>query len=140
MPYNLRMDFPTDRHIGDILKERNIVLKGADAATHEGYTQVPNFLLKLKPLSSGDKMTFAMLLAYAWQNDFCFPGQAKLAEDMGLNERTVRRHIQALEDGGLLVIQQRGQGKTNIYELNLVVTKGKVRKVRPIQTGQKRPV
>jgi len=134
------MDFSTDRHIGDILKERNIVLKGADAATHEGYTQVPNFLLKLKPLSSGDKMTFAMLLAYAWQNDFCFPGQAKLAEDMGLNERTVRRHIQALEDAGLLVIQQRGQGKTNIYELNLVVTKGKVRKVRPIQTGQKRPV
>jgi DNA-binding transcriptional ArsR family regulator len=134
------MDFSTDRHIGDILKEHNIVLKGADAATREGYTQVPNFLLKLKTLSSGDKMTFAMLLAYAWQNDFCFPGQAKLAEDMGLNERTVRRHVQALEKAGLLVIQQRGQGKTNIYELNLVVTKGKVRKVRPIQTGQKRPV
>jgi DNA-binding transcriptional ArsR family regulator len=134
------MDFSTDRHIGDILKERNIVLKGADAATREGYTQVPNFLLKMRALSSGDKMTFAMLLAYAWQNDFCFPGQAKLAEDMGLNERTVRRHIQALEDAGLLVIQQRGQGRTNIYELNLVVTKGKVRKVRPIQTGQKRPV
>jgi len=134
------MDFSTDRHIGDILKERNIVLKGADAATREGYTQVHNFLLKMRALSSGDKMTFAMLLAYAWQNDFCFPGQAKLAEDMGLNERTVRRHIQALEDAGLLVIQQRGQGRTNIYELNLVVTKGKVRKVRPIQTGQKRPV
>ena len=134
------MELSTDRHIGDILKERNMVLKEADAATREGYTQVPNFLLKLKTLSSGDKMTFAMLLAYAWQNDFCFPGQAKLAEDMGLNERTVRRHIQALEDAGLLVIQQRGQGRTNIYELNLVVTKGKVRKVRPIQTGQKRPV
>jgi DNA-binding transcriptional ArsR family regulator len=134
------MELSTDRHIGDILKERNIVLKGADAATREGYTQVPNFLLKLKTLSSGDKMTFAMLLAYAWQNDFCFPGQAKLAEDMGLNERTVRRHIQALEGAGLLIIQQRGQGKTNIYELNLVVSKGKVTKVRPIQTGQKRPV
>jgi DNA-binding transcriptional ArsR family regulator len=125
------MEFSTDRHIGDILKERNIVLKGADAATREGYTQVPNFLLKLKTLSSGDKMTFAMLLAYAWQNDFCFPGQAKLAADMGLNERTVRRHIQALEDAGLLVIQQRGQGKTNVYELNLAVVKGKVRRLRP---------
>src|SRR5271163_665145 len=106
------MDFSTDRHIGDILKERNIVLKGADAATQQGFTQVPNFLLKMKSLSSGDKMTFAMLLSYAWQNDFSFPGQAKLAEDMGLNERTVRRHVQALEDAGLLVIQQRGQGKT----------------------------
>jgi hypothetical protein len=38
------MDFSTDRHIGDILKERNIVLKGADAATREGYTQVPSRL------------------------------------------------------------------------------------------------
>ena len=97
----------------------------------QGFTQVPNFLLKMKTLSSGDKMTFAMLLSYAWQNDFSFPGQAKLAEDMGLNERTVRRHVQALEDAGLLVIQQRGQGKTNIYELNLVVSKGKVQKATP---------
>ena len=119
MPYNLRMDFPTDRHIGDILKERNIVLKGADAATHEGYTQVPNFLLKLKPLSSGDKMTFAMLLAYAWQNDFCFPGQERLAEDLGVTDRSVRTNLKALEEQGLLVIKRRGQGKTNIYELNL---------------------
>ena len=132
------MDFQTDRHIGDILKERNIVLRGADAATTEGFTQVPNFLLKMKGLSSGDKLAFAMLLSYAWQNDFCFPGQARLAIDMGLNERSVRRHIQSLEKAGLLAIQQRGQGKTNIYELSLTVTKPK--KGSPIRTGQKRPV
>src|SRR5579863_5074852 len=113
------MDFSTDRHIGDILKERNIVLKGADAATQQGFTQVPNFLLKMKTLSSGDKMTFAMLLSYAWQNDFCFPGQARLAEDMGLDERTVRRHLKALEAHDLLTISRRGLGKTNIYKLNL---------------------
>ena len=125
------MDFSTDRHIGDILKDRNIILRGADAATTQGYTQVPNFLLRMKEITSGDKMTFAMILSYAWQNDSCFPGQAKLAEDMGVDERTVRRHIQALQAAGLLVIQQRGQGKTNIYELNLGVVKGKVRRVRP---------
>jgi hypothetical protein len=34
------------KHIADILKDRNIVLKGADAATAKGFTQVPNFLLK----------------------------------------------------------------------------------------------
>jgi biotin operon repressor len=125
------MDFQTDRHIGDILKDRNIILRGADRATTQGYTQVPNFLLRMKEITSGDKMTFAMILSYAWQNDSCFPGQAKLAEDMGVDERTVRRHIQALQNAGLLVVQQRGQGKTNIYELNLSVMKGKVRRVRP---------
>jgi hypothetical protein len=76
--YNVRMEFQSERHIADILKERqNIILKGADAATAQGFTQVPNFLLKSTKLSAGDKMTFAMLLSYAWQNDFCFPGQLR---------------------------------------------------------------
>ena len=114
------MNQGSDRHIGDIIKERqNIILKGADEATAKGFTQVPNFLLKTKKLSSGDKMAFAMLLSYAWQNDFCFPGQLRLADDLGLDERSVRRHLKSLEAIGLLAIQRRGQGKTNIYELNL---------------------
>jgi DNA-binding MarR family transcriptional regulator len=113
------MEFAQGRHIGDILKERNIILKGADAATAKGFTQVPNFLLKSKKLSAGDKMTFAMLLSYAWQNDYCFPGQERLAEDLGLSDRSVRTHLKSLEGHELLAIQRRGQGKTNIYELNL---------------------
>ena len=107
------------RAIGDILKEKNIILKGADAATYLGFTQVPNFILKSKKLSSGDKMVFAMLLSYAWQNDFCFPGQERLAEDLGLTDRSVRTNLKALEAEGLLSIQRRGLGKTNIYELNM---------------------
>src|SRR5215211_5534109 len=82
------MDDRRDRHIGEILKDRNIILNGADAATQLGFTQVPNFLLKSKTLSAGDKMTFAMLLSYAWQNDFCLPGQERLAEDLGLSDRS----------------------------------------------------
>ena len=107
------------RAIGDILKEKNIILKGADAATYQGFTQVPNFILKSKKLSSGDKMVFAMLLSYAWQNDFCFPGQERLAEDLGLTDRSVRTNLKALEAEGLLSIQRRGLGKTNVYELNM---------------------
>src|SRR6202047_3203530 len=101
------MDFRPERHIGDILQERNIILKGADAASSMGFTQVPNFLLKSKKLSSGDKMAFAMLLSYAWQNDYCYPGQRRLAEDLGLDERSVRRNLKSLEANGLLAIQRR---------------------------------
>src|SRR5438552_10933160 len=113
------MEFRQERHIGDILKERDIILKGADAATCGGFTQVPNFLLNSNRLSAGDKMTFAMLLSYAWQNDFCFPGQTRLAQDLGLSDRSVRTHLKSLEGNGLLAIKRRGQGKTNIYELDL---------------------
>lgn len=107
------------QHIGDALKDRNIVLKGADNATAQGFTQVPNFLLKAKNLSAGDKLAYAMLLSYAWQNDSCFPGQRCLAEDLGLDERSVRRHLKSLEKNQLLTIKRRGLGKTNIYELDL---------------------
>ena len=68
-------------------------------------------------------MTFAMLLSYAWQNDYCFPGQVRLAEDLGLHETNVRKHLKSLEANGLLTIKRRGQGKTNIYDLNLKARK-----------------
>ena len=113
------MDDRAIRRIGDILKDRNIILKGADAATSRGFTQVPNLLLRAPALSPGDKLSFAMLLSYAWHNDSCFPGQATLAKDLGLSDRSVRTHLKSLEAQGLLEIKRRGLGKTNIYVLNL---------------------
>ena len=71
--------------------KRNIEIVGADPATRYGFTQVPNFVLTNKDLSVGAKLSYAMLLKYAWADDACFPGQQKLAEDMGSGERSVRK-------------------------------------------------
>ena len=57
------MDYGPARRLGDIMNDRNIILKGADAATAMGFTQVPNFLLKSKKLAPGDKLVYAMLLS-----------------------------------------------------------------------------
>jgi DNA-binding FadR family transcriptional regulator len=62
-----------------------------------------------------------MLLKYAWQDDACFPGQVKLAEDMGATERSVRTYLKELEAAELLEIKQRGLGKTNLYRLHLTI-------------------
>src|SRR6266568_7818672 len=113
------MEYADGRHIGDLIRERNIILKNADAATTKGFTMLPNFILKSTKLSAGDKMTFAMLLSYAWQKDFCYPGQKRLGEDLGLTDRSVRTHLKALETIGLLAIKRPGQGKNNLYELDL---------------------
>jgi hypothetical protein len=102
---------------------RNIEIVGADPVTLHGFTQVPNFILTKKELSVGAKLAYAMLLKYAWADDACFPGQVKLAEDMGAGERSVRTYLKELETGGLLRITQRGLGKTNIYRLFLTVEK-----------------
>ena len=64
-----------------------------------------------------------MLLNYAWTDDACFPGQMKLAQDMGAAERSMRTYLKELEDGRFLEMPQRGLGKTNLYRLHLTVKK-----------------
>jgi len=76
-----------------LLQEKNIKLVGADALSINGFTQVPNYMLKSPRISPGAKLTYAMLLSYAWGNDYCFPGQETLAKDMrttkGLDGKTL---------------------------------------------------
>src|SRR6266851_4851812 len=117
------MEGSAERHIGQILKEHNIEIIGADLATRHGFTQVPNFILTNPDISVGAKLAYAMLLKYAWADDACFPGQAKLATDMGSGQRSVRRYLEELEKIKLLEVVQRGLGKTNLYRLFLTVQK-----------------
>ena|SRR5271165_532900 len=116
--------------------DRNIILKGADVLSAKGFTQVPNHVLVSGKLSPGAKLTYAMLLKYAWQNDFCFPGQERLAKDMGVTDRSVRTYLQELEAQKFVNIKQRGLGKPNLYELNLFAA-GADRKKFPFRTGRK---
>lgn len=112
-------------HIGPNLQntKRNIEIIGADPVTRHGFTQVPNFILTNKDLSVGAKLAYAMLLKYAWTDDACFPGQQKLAEDIGSGERSVRTYLKELENVNFLEVTQRGLGKTNLYRLHVTVKK-----------------
>ena len=112
------------QHIGELLRNKNIMLKGADVLSQRGFTQVPNHLLRSDKVSAGAKLAYTMLLSYAWHNEFCFPGQERLAKDMGAGERSVVRYIQELEETQFITVTRRGQGRPNMYELNLT-TKGK---------------
>ena len=103
--------------------ERTIKFDGADALTAQGFTQVPNFILKNPNVSLGAKVTYAMLISYGWHNNFCFPGQDRLATDMGMSRSRTTEFVGELERAKLISIQRRGQGKTNIYTLHFRVTK-----------------
>jgi hypothetical protein len=118
--YNVTMEHIAHR-IADIA--RNIEIVGADPVTLHGFTQVPNFVLVKKDISVGAKLAYAMLLKYAWGDNACFPGQLKLAEDMGAGERSIRTYLKELEAAGILEIKQRGLGKTNLYRLHLTIKK-----------------
>jgi hypothetical protein len=97
-------------------ERQNIVLDGFDPVSAGGFTQIPNYLLN-QHFSNNAKVVYAKLLSYAWHNNKVFPGQARMAEEIGTSQPTIARALKELEQEGWLEIQRRGQGKTNVYIL-----------------------
>ena len=118
------------QHIGGHIAkiERNIELVTSDPVAQHGFTQVPNFLFKSSGLSMGAIVVYSKFLSYAWHNDFCFPGQERLSEELAISRRSVVTWVQELERAGLLEITRRGQGHTNIYRLSFQVKQVKPKK------------
>jgi hypothetical protein len=116
--------------IAEVLKEKNIKLDTLDPVLQQGFTQVPNMILKDSKLTLGARMTYAMFLSYAWHNDYCFPGQDRLAEDLGMSRSRVTEFVSELEIAGRISIKRRGLGKTNIYTIHF-----KVIWVKPPEVG-----
>ncbi len=109
------------KQIGEVLKEQNLQLATDNPVVRGGFTQVPNFILKDSTLSVGAKVAYAMFLSYAWHNDSCFPGQDRLAEDMGMSRSRVTEFVGELQRAGFVTIERRGQGKTNLYTIHFQV-------------------
>ena len=105
--------------IASLVAQKNIVITGADAVTASGFTQVPNAILRSDRISPGAKLVYAMLLSYAWHEDYCFPGQDRLATDIGISRQSVNTQVKELGRAGFIAIRRQGQGRPNIYETNL---------------------
>ena len=118
------------RPIGEIL-DQNITLQTLEQMASVGFTQVPNFLLRDSRLSIGAKLTYAMFLSYAWHNNYCFPGQERLANDMGMSVPSVSNFIAELSEHGFITIRRRGQGKTNLYTVHFQVAAKSTASLRP---------
>jgi len=84
-------------------------------------------------------MTYSMLLRYAREKDSCFPGQKTLADQSGMGERSINRHVQELEEKGFISINRRGLGKPNVYSLHVRVTKKNVKVTKKQMADQGMP-
>ena len=107
--------------IGEVIKEKNIQLDTLDPVALRGFTQVPNFILENPALTLGARIAYSLFLRYAWHNESCFPGQDRMAASMGMSRSRVTEFVSELENYGLISIQRRGQGKTNIYTIHFQV-------------------
>jgi len=89
-----------------------------DETLRQGFTQIPNAVLRRPEVTPGAKLTYMALLSYAWQEGSCFPGQLRIAEDLGVSSRSVITYLKQLQDAGLLRVKRRGLGLTNVYILS----------------------
>ena len=69
-----------------------------------GFVQLPNFILTDKKLSAYAKLSYALLLSYAWQKDSCFPGQERMAERSGVSDRYLRQALKELQEQQLHIV------------------------------------
>jgi hypothetical protein len=97
-------------------EERGTVIVEEDGLRH-GFTMVPNVILRSPQLTHGAKVAYGILLSYAWQDDHTFPGQDRMATDMGVERKAVIRYLKELKDRGAIRVQRRGMGKTNVYTI-----------------------
>jgi hypothetical protein len=98
---------------GEILQKHTIVV--VNEALKHGFTQLPRYVLQDKRLSFGARLVYAVLLSYAWQEDSCFPGQDRMAGDLGVTRKAVSGYLQELKRNEYISWERRGLGKTNVY-------------------------
>lgn len=99
--------------IKNVLQKHTIVV--VNEQLKHGFTQLPNYVLKDKKLSFGARLAYAVLLSYAWQEDSCFPGQERMAKDLGTTDRSIRTFLNELKEQGFITWKRQGLNKTNIY-------------------------
>jgi Helix-turn-helix domain len=109
-------EFPGADKLRQNGKSASVIIK--EPALRAGFTEIPNTILRNPDLTPGAKLVFMGLMSYAWGKDSCFPGQERLAKDIGLHRVTVNKHIRELKEKGFLEVTRRGKTQTNLYILN----------------------
>lgn len=119
---------------------RTVILQDEALRRLRGFTAIPNVILRHPRLSYGAKVTFGVLLSYAWQDNFCWPAQERLAQDLCCSERQVRRFLQELKADGIIEWKQQGLNLPNIYYILAQSRWAPVPKTNPDRTDLSDPV
>lgn len=99
----------------DRLLSNTIVVQ--DEALKHGFAQLPYYILCDKELSAWARLAYAVLLKYAWQEGSCFPGQQRMADDLGISEKTLRNALNELKEYNYIDWKRQGLNKPNVYTI-----------------------
>jgi len=101
--------------IGPTIKRRLEQIIVENEMLRAGFAALPYLVLRDTRLSIGARVTYAVLLMYAWQDEACFAGQEKMSKDIGVSDRQVRDYLKELQDHGYIRIKRQGLNKPNLY-------------------------
>lgn len=77
-----------------------------------------NKVIRNPTISPAAKGLYALLWSYADGDCTCWPGIERLAQEMGCDERTIRRLAEKLVKAGAITKKRRGKTLTNLYFLS----------------------
>lgn len=103
--------------IGAVVKQRFDQVIIQNETLRSGFAAFPYLVMEDKRLSIGARLTYAFLLKYAWQEGSCFPGQKKMADQMGVSDRHLRRFLIELQTSGYIKITRKDKRFNNTYIL-----------------------
>jgi hypothetical protein len=101
--------------IGQIARPRVDQIIVENEMMRAGFSALPYRVMKDQKLSVGARLTYAFLLMYAWQEGSTFAGQARMAQDMGVSERQLRRYLTELRDAGYIKVERQDKRYNNTY-------------------------
>lgn len=89
--------------------------------TNDKFYKLPQELTARKDLTASAKIIYAVIMDHLGNNKDCWPGKRKLVKKTGLSGDTVCNAIQRLESVGALVVDRRGNGRSNHYKTGLEI-------------------
>lgn len=133
-------------NVGPLVRQRLEQIVIENETLRAGFAALPYIVLKDTRLSLGARLSYAVLLMYAWQEGATFAGQLKMASDVGVSERQLRNYLQELQGAGYIRIKRQGLNRPNVYYILDMKTKLRRRNSRrtgttvPIKNGSRVPV
>ena len=106
------------KHNSNPSDDQTVVLLDDSLRATEGFTQIPNSVLRHPTLPIAAKLVYSVLLSYAWQDHFCHPAQESIAKDCSLSRRQVIRILKELKEVGAITWKQLGLNRPNRYYIH----------------------
>lgn len=101
--------------IGNMVKQRYDQIIIENEMMRAGFAALPYQVMRDTALSAGARLTYAFLLMYAWQEGSCFAGQKRMAEEMGVSDRHLRRYLTELQTARYIKVERKDKRFNNTY-------------------------